>query len=114
VEAGVPDKPGVYLLGALSGKAEHLVYVGRAGTLQTDGTFKDQMLLGRLQAKQEGLARQEFFRRRLREGAYDGLRIQWLVTWEQRVRVAPAFAEAELLQAYLLEHCRLPPWNKSF
>jgi hypothetical protein len=112
--AGVPDKVGAYVLRAARDQAVEIVYVGRSGTLRNDGTFRNQKLFGRLQAKQEGMSRQAFFRKKLDEGGFTGLRIEWFETWDDNHRHAPALAEAELLQAYLDEHRHLPPWNAEF
>lgn len=41
----VPDKPGVYVIHAITDPVQ-LVYVGKAGTLNNDGSWKGQMLAG--------------------------------------------------------------------
>ena len=113
-EGKVPDEPGVYVLSGLKDRDATVVYVGCAGTLRTAGTFKAQKLWGRLQAKQKRMSRQAFFRKKLAEGGYTKLRIEWFQTWDERARRVPALEEAQLIQAYLDDHGRLPPWNASF
>jgi hypothetical protein len=57
----VPNKPGVYYILRLGKGKIDLVYIGKSGTIQQNGTFKDQLLNGRLNNKQEGIKRQVFF-----------------------------------------------------
>jgi hypothetical protein len=113
-KAEVPHEAGVYVLRALKGQDATVVYVGRAGTLQNDGTFMEQKMWGRLQAKQEKVSRQAFFRRKLAVQGYRKLRIDWFQTWGEGTHRVPALGEAELIQAYLDDHGRLPPWNAEF
>lgn len=110
----VRDEPGVYVLSALRDDDATVVYVGRAGTLRNDGTFKDQKLLGRLHAKQDGMSREVFFKQKLGEGGFTALRIEWFQTWDERAHRVPALEEAELIQAYFNDRGCLPPWNASF
>ena len=35
----------------------------------------------------------------------------WFVTFDQHIRVLPAKAQSDLLQAHFDEWGRLPPWN---
>lgn len=112
--AGVPDEPGVYVLELMEGDKAKLVYVGRAGTIEQAGGFKNQRLRGRLQAKQDGMTREAFFRLQLHGPPSRSLLIEWFVTWDASRRTLPALAEAELMQAFVGEFGVLPRWNKSF
>lgn len=112
--AKVPDEPGVYVLELVEGDKATPVYVGRAGTIEQDGTFKNQKLLGRLQAKQDGMTREAYFRIQLQGPPVRDLGIEWFVTWNAARKTLPALAEAELMQAYFSESGVLPRWNKSF
>lgn len=112
--AGVPDEPGVYVLELTEGEKAMLVYVGRAGTVEQDGKFKRQKLLGRLQAKQDGMPREAYFRLQLQGPPLRRLAIEWFVTWDASHGTLPALAEAELLQAHVSEFGVLPRWNKTF
>ena len=112
-EEGVSDKPGVYLIYGLHRSEHKLLYVGKAGTLQQDGTFKKQKLLGRLNAVQDGIPRQRFFQEQIEHLDLDALVFNWFVTFSQQVRVIPAKAELDLLQAYFDEYHKLPLWHKT-
>lgn len=112
--AGVPSEPSAYVLSVVRSGGVEVVYIGKAGTIRSDGSWKKQSLRGRLHAKQKRVSRQEYFRRQLVAAEADSLEIQWFVTWDTDIRLAPAFAEAELLQAFLTEFRRLPAWNEAF
>jgi len=110
---GVPDKPGVYLIYSRKGRKCNLLQIGKAGTLGQNGKFKRQKLCGRLKAKQEGMPRQQFFQEQIEKLNLNALVFFWFVTFDNNVKVIPAKAEADLLQAYFDEFKRLPKWNKS-
>ena len=113
-EEGVPDKPGVYLIyGYKDGRSE-LLYIGRSGTLHQDGTFGDQKLLKRItKGKQDGMPRRAFFPEQMKLLGLEALVFHWFITFIPSVRIIPAKAENDLLQAYFDEHEKLPLWNKS-
>ena len=114
VAEGLPDEPGVYLIYGRRNEVWELLYIGRSGTLHNDGSFGSQKLLKRItKGKQEGVRRPRFFRERMALLGIEALRFRWFVTFADGNGVIPAKAEADLLQAYLGEHSRLPPWNKS-
>jgi hypothetical protein len=112
--AKVPDEPGVYLVHGYQDNEWKLLYIGRSGTLHNNGTFSDQKLLKRItKGKQEGIPRRRFFREQMEKLSIETLKFDWFVTFADDLRVIPAKAEADLLQAYFDEHNQLPPWNKS-
>jgi hypothetical protein len=94
-EQCVPSRPAVYVVSALSNQSE-VVYIGKAGTMKNDGTWKTQMLSGRLCAKQRGMSRCDFFQQMLVETGARKLRFEWFLTVGDRV-ILPIFAESELL-----------------
>jgi hypothetical protein len=113
---GISDKRGVYLIYGKK-RSQHLILlnIGRSGTLMRNGQFKKQTLLSRLtKGKQHGLYRPTFFIKEMEDGGYNSLKFQWFVTFNDKVKALPAFAEAELLQAFYSERGRLPEWNRSF
>lgn len=54
VREGVPNGYGVYVMSANRDGHREIVYVGKAGTLRQDGSFKQQGLAKRLTMKQDG------------------------------------------------------------
>jgi len=111
-ENRVPDKPGVYLIYSESIDPESLLYIGKAGTMKTDGSFKNQGLSGRLCAKQDGKPRPQFFQEVMDQFAIQALYFQWFVTFAEDTKILPAKAEADLIQAYYDTFGRLPLLNK--
>lgn len=113
--SGVPEAPGVYLIYGRTGSQVELLYVGRSGTMETRGSFSDQMLYTRLaRGKQDGQSRKVWCPWVIEEFGLDALVFHWIVTFSDSIRVLPAKAEADLLQAYFDEFGRLPPKNKGF
>lgn len=111
-ESQVPDKPGVYLIYSESVDFKNLLYIGKAGTMKTDGIFKNQGLSGRLCAKQDGKPRPQFFQEVIDEYSIKALYFQWFVTFTKDIKILPAKAEADLIQAYYDTIGRLPLLNK--
>lgn len=113
-DAAVPDEPGVYVIEALHGDAAEIWYVGKAGTMETDGTFKDQGLRQRLANRQGKSSRTDVFPQWIEKEKLSGLRISWFVTRTVAGRVVlPSKAEADLLQSYYDEHDQLPLKNQA-
>ncbi|HBT20704.1 MAG TPA: hypothetical protein DEA47_05020 [Peptococcaceae bacterium] len=110
-EAKVPNKPGVYLIYALKKTNCELIYIGRAGTMLRDGSFKKQGLFERLKAKQKGISRNKYFQEQMKKLGIETLIFEWFVTFDEYTKVIPAKAEAELLQAYFENYNVLPLWN---
>lgn len=88
---------------------EEVLYIGKGGTVDGQGQFKGQDVPGRLgNVKESRIRATEWFRQFLQERGT--LVVEYLVV---EPPFAPAYIEATLLQAYLAEHKRLPPKNRS-
>ena len=111
--ADVPNTPGAYLIYGVKARRMNLLYIGKAGTVNTDGSLKAQGLAKRLTMKQDGMRRQKYFESQMRKLKLDYLEFRWWVTMDVGSRVLPVFAEAQLMQAYYKSHGRLPAWNKA-
>ena len=48
----VPNLPAAYLIYGVKGRGRELLYIGKSGTVRTDGSFKNQGLAVRLRMKQ--------------------------------------------------------------
>jgi hypothetical protein len=114
VSKSVPDLPGVYYIVRLSKGRIELVYIDKSGVIQQNGQFKDQGLQSRLNSKQEGIERQDFFESRILKEAIDGLDIYWFVTFDTKSKDLPGFVEGILIQRFFEIHGRLPLWNMDF
>jgi len=114
----VPDAPGVYIFVV----KDVVTYVGKAGTLKSDGTFKGQKLRRRIGNRQNGQRREVFFKTELKKGI-DAIRVYWHQTCQIDLKTGnisddgdiPAKVEADLLSDYYESHNkRLPLHNKQF
>lgn len=108
----IPDGYGVYKIYANSKDGE-LLYIGKGGTIQNDGSFKKQNLKERINNKQDGVKRQEFFSQKLSEESdISQLFIEWYII--DTKQYIPGYYEAALIQEYYQQHARLPRWNLCF
>jgi len=57
----VPPQPGVYVIYGCTSEREEIIYIGRSGSMNQDGSFRNQSLKKRLTMKQGGVYRKEFF-----------------------------------------------------
>ena len=109
-----PEQAGVYYILMLrKGKIE-LVYIGASGTINQKGEFRTQLLQGRLNNKQNGTKRQQFFEEKMLQMEIDALDIYWFVTFDRENQHIPSYVEAVLLQKHFDIYGYLPEWNKSF
>ena len=110
----VPEFPGVYYILRHANGNIDLVYIGKSGTMQQNGLFKSQPLKGRINNKQAGMKRQQYFEQKIEQEKIDRLDIYWFVTFDKYHRDLPGFVEGQLIQRYFNLHGCLPPWNKEF
>ena len=110
----VPNKYGVYLIYSVKDNIEKIIYIGKSGTLQNDGTFKTQGIAGRLKAVgKNNIPRNIYFQDIIKEYDFDKLKFLWIVTVEENVIEIPALVEAKLLQSYFDDNNVLPLLNKN-
>lgn len=108
--AGIPEAAGVFLVFGQSEEDEGLLYIGRAGTMRTDGTLTDQDLSSGMLMKQYGKPRPTLWPRWLEEYELQRLVVRWFVTLDDEGQgTLPAKALADLLQAFYDENGELPP-----
>lgn len=114
VSKGVPDLPGVYYIVRLSGGRIELVFIDNSGPIQLNGQFKDKGLQSRLNSKQEGIDREDFFKSRILKENIDALDIYWFVTFDTKSNDLPLYVQGLLIQRFFEINRRLPLWNKDF
>jgi len=114
VTKDVPDLPGVYYIIRLAKGKVDLVYIGKSGTIMNNGQFKDQNLHGRLNNKQDGISRQEYFEIKCDQEKIDGLDIYWFVTCDKNNHDLPGYVEGLIMQRFYEVNGRLPEWNKEY
>lgn len=118
----VPNEFGVYVISSLTHAVHEIIYIGKAGTFigkvdtSAKNQWKKQGLSQRLTNKQGKERRVDFFKMHIEKNNLSGLRFEWFVTFEKdddSIAVLPVLAEAQLLQAFIFEHHRLPELNAS-
>ncbi len=108
----IPNGYGVYRIYANSSEGE-LLYIGKGGTVHTDGSFDKQLLKERLNNKQENMRREKFFIKKMNEDKQlKALYIEWFIIDE--ILFLPAYYEAALIQDYYSKYSKLPKWNKEY
>jgi hypothetical protein len=114
VSKDVPDLPGVYYVIRLAKGKVNLVYIGRSGTIMNNGKFRDQGLHGRLNNKQDGMKRQEYFDLKFEQHQIEGLDIYWYVTFDNANHDLPGYIEGLIIQRFFELYNQLPEWNKEY
>jgi hypothetical protein len=113
------NKSGVYLVYALkSGKVE-LVYIGRSGQMQTNGSMfirktglgglKDRIINGHQFGK---IPRRISWISQIKKDKIEALDIYWYATHTETYSDCPRILESKLLLKYLDIYNCLPKWNK--
>lgn len=109
-----PEQAGVYYILMLCKGEIELVYIGASGTINQQGKFSTQLLKGRLNNKQNGMKRQQFFEEIMEEQDIEALDIYRFVTFDKKTQHIPTYVEALLLQKHFDIYGCLPKWNKEF
>ena len=111
------NKSGIYVVYAVLGNEERIVYVGSSGSMQNDGQIKHRgggMYDRIVNGKQFDKSRKSSWPQKMKEQEIDELRIYWCVTFENEKTNIPKYVEAVLLQEYFDKFAILSYWNKAF
>ncbi|PQJ09936.1 hypothetical protein CJD36_014630 [Flavipsychrobacter stenotrophus] len=110
------DNAGVYLVYALKKGRIELVYIGRSGKLNRDGTLfirkggiKDRLVNG----KRDGMLRTRFWRAEMINEEIEVLDIYWYVTESKGKFDCPDQVEDILLRNYKSIYGQRPKWNRT-
>lgn len=102
------ERHGIYIV--RKKRDQEVLYIGKGGTIDSKGSFKDQDIPGRLKNVKDGEVQADDWFRDLLEDK-GALLVEYVFL---PISESPAFVEAALLQAYLNDHGHLPCKNKSF
>jgi hypothetical protein len=109
---------GVFLVYAVENDDKELIMVGSTGTIQNDGSLKskggglyDKIVNGHQFAK---TGRKYSWPAQMKKENISRLEVYWYDTYNDKTKVIPTFAEAQILQNFLDENNRLPRWNVAF
>ncbi len=108
----VPNGRGVYLIFDLC-DPKRPIYIGKAATMNRDGSWKRQGIRGRLTNMQKKMRRVDFFCELMRTTCKWGLEFHWFITHDGKKSRLPSLVEMELLQAHFEEFGCLPTINES-
>ena len=101
------ERYGIYIVRQKN--TQEILYIGKSGTIDSEGHFKGQDIPGRLRNVKDGnIPANDWFRDVFREKGV--LLIEYIFL---PISESPAFIETALLQAYLNEHHCLPYKNRS-
>lgn len=101
---------GVYVIRSSSGE---FVYIGKGGTVTTEGRFRGQDMIGRLKAgrgPKAAISADTWFADIA--GRYGPISVEYVMSGQ--TPESPAFIEALLIQGHLNLFGVLPPLNKEF
>ena len=96
-EHDVPNKPGAYVISSVTPSRTEVVYIGKSGTVITDGSWKNQGLRKRLTKKQGNESRSVFFKRYMEKHSLAGLHFEWFVTFGSESEVLPIASTSAFL-----------------
>ena len=103
------DKAGIYIIYALKAGQEKLVYIGRSGKKEMNGSLfirkggiKDRLVNG----KRDGEKRVKFWTREMLTNKIELLKIYWYITHNEEYTDCPAEIEDKLIKTYK------PLWNR--
>lgn len=116
------DRSGVYLVYAICGKDERLVYIGSSGKLLPNGKIsirrsgiggiKGRLMDGKYSYIEDGLRfkvnRSKFWIKTMRAEGIEKLKIYWFITNND----CPLKKDAELRKIYTDLSGQLPEWNR--
>ncbi len=84
IENSVPNQYGVYIIYSVENNHEDIIYIGKAGTMTSNGAFKSQGIKNRLKAVgANNIARSIYFQEVIQEFGFDKLKFVWIVTFDE-------------------------------
>ncbi len=113
------DKSGIYIVYAINNSKIELIYIGRSGKHNADGSMqirkaglggiKDRIVNGHQFGK---VTRHKSWITQMNREGIETLDVYWYVTHDADYSDCPKKLERHLLQKYLQIYGRLPKWNK--
>jgi len=115
------DKSGVYIVYALAKGKIELIYIGRSGKKERDGSIfvrkaglggiKDRLVNG---LQFDRMPRKKSWPIKMMSEDIEALDVYWYVTHDRRNNDCPKEIEKILLNNHVAMWGRLPRWNKAF
>lgn len=101
---------GIYIIYKNQKSYGNIIYIGKAGEIKNDGSFKNQGLLKRLTNVRNNKTANNYFKELFCDDI-DKIIIEYFETSDG---IIPSFVEASLVQEYFSKFLRLPLLNKSY
>jgi hypothetical protein len=109
-EIKLPNSFGIYIIYQNQKSYENIIYIGKAGEVKNNGTFKNQGLLKRLTNVRNNKTANNYFKELFCDDI-DKIIIEYFETSDG---IIPSFVEASLIQEYFSVFSKLPLLNKSY
>jgi len=109
-EIKLPNSFGIYIIYQNQKSYENIIYIGKAGEVKNNGTFKNQGLLKRLKNVRNNKTANNYFKELFCDDI-DKIIIEYFETSDG---IIPSFVEASLIQEYFSAFSKLPLLNKSY
>lgn len=109
-EIKLPNSFGIYIIYKNQKSYENIIYIGKAGEIKNDGSFRNQGLLKRLKNVRNNKTANNYFKELFCDDI-DKIIIEYFETSDG---IIPSFVEASLIQEYFSKFLRLPLLNKSY
>lgn len=109
-EIKLPNSFGIYIVYKNQKSYENIIYIGKAGEIKNDGSFKNQGLLKRLTNVRNNKTANNYFKELFCDDI-DKIIIEYFETSDG---IIPSFVEASLVQEYFSKFSKLPLLNKSY
>lgn len=110
IKNNVPNTFGIYIIYKNEKIYENIIYIGKAGEIDTNGVEKKQGLFKRLSNTRDNKTANEYFKNLFDENIKE-LVIEY---YETPISLIPSFVEATLIQEYFKIFQKLPPLNKAY
>lgn len=109
-EIKLPNSFGIYIIYKNQKSYENIIYIGKAGEIKNDGSFKNQGLLKRLTNVRNNKTANNYFTE-LFCNDINEIIIEYFETSDG---IIPSFIEASLVQEFFSKFSKLPLLNKSY
>lgn len=109
------DAGGIYIVTDVNTKT--IIYIGRSGWVCQNGIFairKGGMYDRIVNGKQFGKPRNVSWKLKMKEQKIEKIKVEWFVTFNEKLKHIPAYVEACCIQKFFEEHNSLPAWNAKF
>ncbi len=114
IVCNAPNDAGIFLIYAVNGQEEELVFVGGSGSISQNGDIGANTLKYRILIRRDGTDREKFLLKKMKSDHVNHFKIEWYNTFTNKKGLIPKFAEASVIQEFFSMKGILPAWNKEY